>query len=340
MQGRSELENPLCVSFASVLTIAVAVLLAGRASASENEIRVGCYYFPGWFCADRWVPVVEFERGQREPLLGCYRDDSPDVQDWHIRHATQHGISFWVFDLYYDYDRGIVSEHDAAVDRGFLNASLRHQMDFAFMWCNESPTTYTEEKMLRLVQVLGEQYFSRPNYLKVASARCFLVVSDPASIVRQWGVEKTRDVLHKMNAAAAKYGGLYFVAKTNQPASDSPQLLQAGFDACTAYCYAVEGMHDPSQLEASYDSMLPVVEKLWRDGRASSTLKMIPTVSPGWDSRPWFSEHGLYRSGSTPEKFGQMCRSVIPHVDRDLRMVLVGTWNEFGEGSHIEPTKE
>jgi hypothetical protein len=213
-------------------------------------------------------------------------------------------------------------------------------MDFAFMWCNETPTTYTEEKMLRLVQVLGEKYFSQPNYLRVASGRCFLVVSDPWALVRQWDVEKTREVLGQMNAAAAPYGGLFFVAKTGQPASDGPKLLQAGFDACTAYGYSVEGMSDPSQHEAPYDSILPVAEQRWRDAKATKSLKVIPVVSPDWDSRPWYGERALYRSGSTPEKFGQMCRSVIPSVDDELRMVLVGTWNEFGEGSHIEPTKE
>lgn len=324
----------------TIWSFGLAALAVCPMFAGGKDIRVGCYYFPGWFCADRWVPVAEFEQGKRQPLIGYYRDDSPEVQDWHIRHATQHGISFWVFDLYYDYDKGAVAAHDAALDQGFLKASLCRQMDFALMWCNETPTTYTEAKMLHLVRVLGERYFSQPNYLKVAPRQCFLVVSDPWAIVRQWGAEKTNRVLKTMKTAAARYGGLWLVAKSNQPARDGRELLQAGFDACTAYCYSAEGMPDPSKPDAPYDTMLPVVEKLWRDGRASKSLKMIPTVSPGWDSRPWWFERALCRKGSTPEKFGQMCRSVLPYVDDDLRLVLVGTWNEFGEGSHMEPTHQ
>lgn len=312
--------------------------LAGTALA-EGPPRVGCYYFPGWFSADRWVPITEY--GGRDPILGCYRDDLPAVQDWHIRQATQHGVSFWVFDWYYDYRTGTVSEHNAALDKGFLGASLRDRMDFSLMWCNEESGTpaYTEADMLRLVSVIGERYLSQPNYLRVADGRNVLVLSRPDCLITCFGAEGTRKVLRTMSEAAKPWGGLYFVCIKVPTDEDLRQMGEAGFDACTLYCYADQGMA-PGQLEAPYADILPAIAPVWQKAGEGEKLPVIPCVSPGWDSRPWYGERGLFRSGQSPEQFGRMCETLKPSVDPELGLALIGTWNEFGEGSYVEPTRQ
>ncbi len=326
----------LCLSACLLL---IAACLPTSAAPGAKPVRVGCYYFPGWSTADRWVPVVEY--GGREPVLGCYRDASPAVQDWHIRQATQHGISFWVFDWYCDYHTATISSHNAALDDGFLHASLRSKMDFALMWCNEEAAKpdYTREQLVRLAETIGKRYLSQPNYLRVAGGRNVLVVSRPDRLVERFGVEGTRAALKEMSDAARAWGGFYFVGLKHPTVANLRDLRAAGFDACTLYCYAGNGMAE-GQKEAPYSTILPAIEPDWRAASRSRELPIIPCVSPGWDSRPWYGENGLWRTGPTPELFGKMCRAMKECADPGLGLVVAGTWNEFGEGTYLEPTRE
>ncbi|MCX6361755.1 MAG: glycoside hydrolase family 99-like domain-containing protein [Armatimonadetes bacterium] len=322
----------------SILACLLAVVAPASAATTRAPVRVGCYYFPGWYTADRWAPILEY--GGREPVLGWYRDDLPAVQDWHIRQARQHGVSFWVFDWYYDHRTGTVLEHNVALDKGFLNASLNRTMDFAVMWCNEEPgePDYTEEQMLRLARTLGERYFRRPNHLRVGG-RNVLVISRPDRLIKRFGATGTRALLRKMGEEVRPHGGLYTVCIQNPTAPILTQMREAGFDACTLYCYSSHGMK-PGEKSAPYSRILPEIEPLWRRAAQGRELPIIPVVSPGWDSRAWYGDAGLARTDATPELFGRMCLALKQAVDPALGLALVGTWNEFGEGSYIEPTLE
>ena len=324
------------VRYLCVLACLLSVIAPVVAAPAPAPLRVGCYYFPGWYSADRWAPILEY--GGREPVLGWYRDDLPAVQDWHIRQATQHGVSFWVFDWYYDHRTGTVLEHNAALDKGFLNASLNRKMDFALMWCNEEggEPDYTEEQILRLARTLGERYFRRPNHLRVGG-RNVLVISRPDRLIKRFGAAGTRELLRRMSEEVRPYGGLYAVCIQSPTAPVLTQMRDAGFDACTLYCYSSHGMK-PGQTSAPYARILPEIVPLWRRAAQGRELPIIPAVSPGWDSRAWYGDAGLARTDATPELFGQMCRALKQAVDPALGLALVGTWNEFGEGSYIEPT--
>jgi hypothetical protein len=126
------------------------------------DFVVGCYYFPGHFSPMRWMP---FRRcGFPIPVAGFYRDGEPEVSDWHIKWAVEHGISFFAFDWYYHYEHGPSGEHNQALDQGFLRARYRDRMKFCLMWCNENrDERYTEGHIVRLANVLAEQYFKQTN---------------------------------------------------------------------------------------------------------------------------------------------------------------------------------
>lgn len=322
-----------------LLALCVPVSICAAPPTPRKSPRLGCFYFPGWYTADRWAPIQEY--GGREPILGYYRDSLPKVQDWHIRQAVQHGISFWVFDWYFDAHTGAVSESNAALDTGFLGASLRSKMDFAVMWCNEEAgaPSYTEAEMLRMVRIVDERYLSQANYLRAPDGRNVFAITRPDRLIEKFGIEGTRALLQKMSAAAQDRGGLYYVAITDPGVKDLSELKRAGIDACTLYCYATQGM-PANALSGPYDTILPAARQTWESGAKQKQLPLIPTVSPDWDSRAWYGDKALWRSDPTPAKFESLCRIVKPYIDPNLNMAMVGTWNEFGEGTYIEPTRD
>lgn len=311
-----------------------------RKEIPSKPLKVGAYYFCGWHVPEQWTLIKE--AGDREPILGYYRDELPEVQEWHIEQAVQHGISFWIFDWYYDHRTDNVLSNNVALDKGFLNASNREKMQFAVMWCNEEnrEPDFTEEQLIRMVRTVGERYLGEPNYLRTEDGRNVFAFTRPDRLIAKFGISGTKKVLEAMNEEAKQWGGLFFVGIKYPAIQELTVLKMAGFDACTLYSYNNEGIPH-GEKEAPYDTILPTVQPIWEKAMESGVLPIIPCVSPDWDPRPWkaFGGRDTWRTGSTPEKFELMCRTLKEYVDPVLNMIVVGTWNEFGEGSYVEPTK-
>jgi hypothetical protein len=295
----------------------------------DSPLLVGSYYFPGHFNAMRWVPMAKFQHPY--PLLGYYRDGEPVVSDWHIKWAVEHGIDFFAFDWYYDYKTGNVHEHNLALDRGFLRARYRDLMRFCIFWCNEEnwEPDYTEGQMMLLARTLRDRYLHQPNYL-LFEGKAALFVSQPSRLIKRFGVEGCAEIWRKMSTEAGVE--LYPVALQHS----SPALKAAGFMATSAYNYAGTAV-PPGESRAPYDTMVTGYEETWKAARSDDSLPYIVPVSPGWDSRPWYGEGTMVRTNPRPEKYRQMCEAAKPYVDPRLQAVISECWNEFGEGSYIEP---
>ena len=304
-------------------------------------MKLGCYYF-NWQEASKWRSIIDFKEVDLTPTLGLYDDKRPAVHDWHIRQAIRHGIGYWMFDWYFDVAKGReYAGNNTMLDQGFLQAERCLEMEFAVMWCNEERdfTTYSRRDFLALVEIWGREYFHRVNYLKAPDGRCVVSMTRPDRLIDTLGYEGTRLALETMREAARPWGGLYFTTIKYPTIHELTLLKEAGFDACTLYSYNQDGMA-PGELCGPFETILDHVEPIWREGAESGIMPVVPLVCPNWDSRPWagIDVRGTWRSDPTPEKFEHMCRTLKQYVDPWLQMAIIGTWNEFGEGSHIEPT--
>jgi hypothetical protein len=252
-----------------------------------SPLLVGSYYFPGHFNAMRWVPMAKYQHPY--PLLGYYRDGEPVVSDWHIKWAVEHGIDFFAFDWYYDYQTGNVHEHNLALDNGFLHARYRNLMEFCIFWCNEEAwePDYTEDQMLLLARTLRDRYLQQPNYLKF-DGKAALLVSRPDRLVKRFGVEGCADMWRKMSAEAGV--DLYPIALQHS----SPTLKAAGFMATTAYNYAGTAI-PPGESRAPYDTMVSGYEETGRLRRVtrrcptSCPYRRAGTHAPGMERALWFA---------------------------------------------------
>ena len=279
------------------------------------------------------------EAGFPVPVLGYYRDGDPSVSDWHIKWAVEHGIDFFAFDYYHHYENGPNLDHNLALNEGFLKARYRGLMDFCLMWCNETANErYTEGHLLELARILTERYFSQPNHLRIDGDNV-LIFSRPDHLLKSFGEEGTAKILARMGeiSRAAGHGGLYPISKGH---SDQEMLKRAGFRAITAYNYPTAGMtaEEKKANRAPYATMFTGMEAIWKEVTSVGVLPYIVPVSPGWDSRPWYGDRALVRTNPSPWIYREMCLAARRYVDPKLRMVIAECWNEFGEGSYVEPT--
>ena len=306
----------------------------------HGPYEVGAYYFPGWKSASQWHPIERFP--ERRPLLGWYREGEPEIADWHIKWAVEHGITFFAYDWYWSQG---TRQLEHGLHDGFFKARYRNLLKFCLLWANHNaPKTSSKEDCVAVTRFWIENYFRRPEHLLV-DGKPLMIIFSPYRFTEDMGSAGVKDALSAMRAECVKAGlkGLYLTACVGDTGA-ARQALAEGYDAVTAYNWphlglAGEGMYAP------FEPLVPAYRRQWENILANAGIPLVPLpICGGWDSRPWHGDNNLVRYGRTPELFRkhmQDARDVLDHgfppSGNTPKLALVEAWNEWGEGSYIEP---
>jgi lipopolysaccharide biosynthesis protein len=71
----------------------------------------------------------------------------------------------------------------------------------------------------------------------------------------------------------------------------------------------------------------------------TADARYFPTILPGWDNTPRWPKNSVFHN-ATPEIFSEVVRRAIEVVGarpREQRLIFLKSWNEWGEGNHLEP---
>ena len=298
--------------------------------------QVGVYYFPGWFDASRWTPIQSWPN--RKPVLGWYAEGSPEVADWQIKWMLEHGITWIAYDWYWckggrHLEHGL---HDA-----FFKARYQHLMKFCLLYANHNPPNTTSlDDSVELTKYWIENYFRRPNYLRV-DGKPVMIIFSPHRITADVGHENVKPMFDRMDEVCRQAGipGIYMVACTGGDAAVAEQLKQEGYQALSGYNYP--GLDATPAHQRPYRNLCTTTENVWRQVADARVLKAIPCLAGGWDPRPW---HGpdprMYYPDCNPKDFLShlhAAREFLDKRDRGPHLCIVEAWNEWGEGSYIEP---
>lgn len=315
---------------------------------AKTEYLVGALHFPGWKQGTHygWQRIVPFP--ERKPALGWYDENNPEVTDWEIKWAVEHGISHFVYCWYRN--RANVGKPVAvddlylahAIHEGFFRSRYRDKMKFSLLWevANAGGVSSADDLLQNLVPFWIENYFKHPSYLKVDNK--------PLVFVFEWGSwqnavakplggtpDKVRAALDAARELCRKAGfdGLLWFVESRSPSDEwRKTLTENGLDGGFPYCWA-------NGLTAHFGRSAP--------GMAA----YLPVVSMGWNSAPWGNgwERG-WRLGSggrlSPEAFRAACAKVkeaieaLPAGNIGRRLVLVDNWNEWGEGHYVMPHRQ
>ncbi len=308
----------------------------------RGPYEVGAYYFPGWKTASQWEPLRRFP--ERKPVLGWYREGEPEVADWHIKWAVEHGITFFAYDWYWS--RGS-RQLEHALHDGYFHARYRNLLKFCLLWANHNPPgSSSADDCVAVTRYWIENYFRRPEYLAF-DRKPIVIIFAPDRLREDLGIEGTRKAFELMRAEckAAGLNGLCLVACVGD-VGGARRAAQEGYDAVSAYNWPGLGMTGEGMF-APYETLLQGYGKAWAHLLEESPLPLAPLpVSGGWDSRPWHGENNLVRFGRTPESFKRHlldARRVLNSLTNSVpvpKAILVEAWNEWGEGSYIEPQAE
>lgn len=320
-----------------------------------EDYKVGVFYFPGW--TDKAVDVRPFpweaikKFPEREPKLGWYQDDNPNVIKQQIQWMGDYGIDFVVFDWYWDGERTFLNK---PIDNYLaLNSkqSKNKNVKFALLWANHRPSPLSFPQFDAMVNFWIDNYFKDSRYLTNSGAPSIIIFSP---LILENSAKKlessTKQLFDRARKIAVARGlpGIYFIAATQANAEAVVKTLPViGYDAFTAYNYhlGMSGKPDGRRSSHSYPELADGYEETWSWILKNSTLPYFLPIISGWDRRPWGGSEDPKHDNSSSDlaQFRRHLLRARSMLDQNpiktQKTVIVCCWNEYGEGSYIEPTK-
>jgi O-antigen biosynthesis protein len=336
-----------------------------------NRVRTIAFYLPQYHATEEndfywgkgfteWSNVV---RGS-PAYIGHYQPHLPadlGFYDLRVRQtierqtslARRYGITgFCVY--YYNFGSR------RALDRAFEAIVADRSIDFPYCicWANENWTRHWDggsrelifeqkydPEMLQTIIDDATRYAADPRYMRVNGKPLFLVyrpllipdIRCFAAMCRQGFIQAGFDDVH-----------LVYV-ESMDAIQKLPPPDDLGFDACVEFPpqgLAVPAAYPPIPIRADFTGACYNYEAtvLGMMSRASVGYKRYPTVFPSWDNTPRQSLRGDSFVEASPEAFQVYMEEKLDEVTRmfvgDERLLFVNAWNEWAEGTHLEPDQK
>jgi arylsulfatase A-like enzyme len=257
-----------------------------------------------------------------------------------------------------------------ALERGYLGAANKDRLKFAIMWCNHdiypnAQGAVTPETFERLTDYVIETYFKQPSYWSV-DGRPYFSIYDIKTFLRTFGDDRVKAAAalarFREKVKAAGFPGLHLNAVLfGLGGKESPAVIQAlGLDSVTTYTwihhYPLPGFPKTDYATAAngyFDAV--TAGGAWNGLEQPASALPVPyhlNVSMGWDSSPrcpadadWMNTRRGYPFGpvivnNTPDRFRsalQRAKELTLKHPPGARIITLNSWNEWGEGSYLEP---
>jgi hypothetical protein len=321
----------------------VPVLLVGLAGCMGGEPRekrvappqFGAYYYP-WYFPERWTqePVTD------TPQLGHYSSSDRAVAKRHVQWAKQAGLGFFMVSWISPTGRE---------DQNFRQAVLpeieEQGFHFAFLYDTAIALNLPAGKPLNFDQKLedghraGERFVAHFDYL----ADTYLkhkrqLTFNEAVVVNLYLV---RDMVHagpylrQVRDRLRKRGiELYLIADVvfwAQPESFDWPLLKEHFQAITAY-----NMYHRSPFLDGVRTQFQASDRVAR----AHGLVFIPNVMPGYDDTRLRGKDRVTLDRQGGAFYRRYWEVAAPFVRADQPFLLITSFNEWHEGTELEPSTE
>ncbi len=301
--------------------------------APTDQYIVGAYWYP-WYGSDgrHWN-----EGYIGTPVLGRYSSADPMIINQQIDWATGHGIDFWAVSWW-----GPGSFEDGVIRSSFLGAELAEEIQFAVFYESlgrleirdgviDVDDVGNRQTLIADMRYLASTYFDAPNYLHIDGRPVVFLyltrifVGDVAQ-----AMEDVREIVREVTGEEVFIVGdeVYW----HPPASSRVAL----FDGVTAY-----NMHTsvPGIAQGFADKVISQY-RVWAGASAEMGVTFVPDVMPGFDDtavRPGAGHPVIPRSGTL---FTELLEASLDLASGQARMVMITSWNEWHEGTSIEPAEE
>ena len=324
----------------------------------KSAVEITALYYPGTEHMPEWDMMAQ-TRPEAKPLLGWYDEGRPEVIDWQIKWAVEHGISSFSVDWYWNKGRRRL-EHWV---KGYYKARYRKYLKWYMMYANHNqPGSHSTADQVAVTKYWIDNYFKTPEYYTIDGKPvvcywdAYNLGSDFAaeaaargeSLSVEDGIRRAFAISEKM-AKEAGLPGIHWQLVWRSSEYDPAFAISrrsSGFSSAISYNFvgAVRPLAPIAAAKApglTYDMVVEGIQKLWVAKAVQRELPWWLPIPTGWDDRPRSFQNARIIRDRTPEKFAALCREARAFCERNgIRHVVIHPINEWQEGSYIEPNEE
>ena len=322
----------------------------------ETNIDItAAYYITSWGL-ENGERSVDWSLGTiSHSLLGGYDSSSPEIADWHIKMAVENGVNTFIIPSCRPAAHFLCEQN---FEDGLLRSQYLNYIKFCMMFNNE-PYWYkdiegvTKENLTsETIDYFTNNYFSNQQYLYI-NDKPVVFLYHAFLYYDEFGLAALTTLVNDIRETALNAGyEIYLVGDVMSTVHSEidEQMIQL-FDAASSYNIPESGsswqfLNGEPTVISPYADMVNgyLMEIIYFSELCESHNKdFIPPAITGLDNS---IPHNLsmdnwlvQRTDSTPELFKQMLENAQKYATFP-QMVIIEAWNEFHEGTILEPTQE
>jgi lipopolysaccharide biosynthesis protein len=302
--------------------------------------------FTEWTNVRRAEPQYKGHQQPLKPMDNYYDLTNPAVHTHQSKLATEYGIDAFCFYTYWFSGRQLMRE--------VIDLAVANHVDgfkFCLCWANEtwSRRWDGQENEILIKQnhdsakdadYIDDHFhlLQHKNYLRVDGMPILI-------IYRSDILDKPTDTIKNIRTRARSLGlGELFIVMAQTFGAIDPR--ESGFDAAVEFpphsLSAVgEGkvLRDKDFKGNIYDYRSAVINDC---RKPIEPYLVLPTVMPGWDNTPRRMRNSTIFANQSVDVFNFWIRKKIEkleslQISTDKKLLFVNAWNEWAEGSQIEP---
>ena len=327
--------------------IVVFILIATIAIAAESTkpYLVGAHYY-AWYSKASWKKVAG------EPLVKHYHSMDDDVIAQHLKWASQYGIDFFAVEWSGQNtfgDQAIYKHFAAAPDFKNIKFCIAYDTLSRFRRYEKPPFNFSHERvrdgLVSDFDYLSKRYFSNPNYLKF-QGRPVVWFYIARAMQGDWvkALELAREAARKNGFEVYIDGDLLQMSRID------PRRFPY-FDAVSLYTLmerkpfeqlGVRTTGDVANIAQDLFTRWAELVPRYKSRSTGKPLAFHPVITP-----QFMKMHGEFTSpyflGSEGEfrRMVDIAKSTATFDEfAGTRIVWITSWNEWYEGSAIEPTQD
>ncbi len=301
-----------------------------------DDYTIGINYCPIWPNGEHfgWSCISPYN--DPYPVLGYYDEPSPEVADWEIKYMLEHGIDFQAICIYFvnnqEGPQRIADTESQQLFEGYMEAEYSDMMNYCIIWealNGKSPSSLDSWKN-DYVPYLMENFFKDERYMKIDNRLPLLVFSPESISSRLGGGSRVKEAFDYLNLKVKElgYDGMIYMACGYSTAMQK----SLGFNGMSAYSWGTSGYTAENNINSILKSA------------ADPSVYTVPTVSVGFNSLPWM---GVRYPMITKDEYRiahEWVRdeylTTYPKEKWQKNFLMLSTWNEYGEGTYIMPTRD
>ena len=325
----------------------------------SQDCLVGVHYYV-WYPGN-WGQgyLRHFLNPPCRPKLGEYSSKDLRVIEQHIAWSEEYGIDFWAIDWWPDRP-----QQDEVIKEFICEAKNIDKIKFCIFYESLARgfdknlyAVVFDEEITRLflsdLEYIARTYFNHPSYLKI-DGRPVIILYATRSFVGPYkeAITLLRQRMRDLGFNIYLVGDeIFWTVRREDPlrVSHEPDVERMRlFDAITAY-NMYDGSKSKQEGYVSSSTFFKDVVAKYREYKKiaeQNNIDFIPGIMPGFNDRGVRLARNHY---VIPRQFGpgepegslfikSIERLALPFLDPDINMVLITSWNEWNEGTQIEPT--